>query len=100
MIILKNFGSHLTSRALGKKVRLLILEESLGSRGIIMDFSGIDMASHSFCDEAFGKLVKEIGIEQFKRIIKFKNCSKEIESTIRFVLKERLDESRELCVAR
>ncbi|SHI39118.1 STAS-like domain-containing protein [Desulfofundulus thermosubterraneus] len=99
MIILKNFGSHLTSRTLGKKVRLLILEKlNLSSpNSVILDFANVEMASHSFCDEAFGKLLKEVGLERFKRSIKFWNCSEEIESTIRFVLKERLMEEKELC---
>ena len=100
MFAVREFGTCLTSRASGEKVRLLIKEELSNTNNVAIDFKGVEVASHSFCDEAFGKLICEIGFENFKRRLKFWNCSEEIKAVIRFVLRERVKTEKELCLAR
>ncbi|RPF49569.1 uncharacterized protein DUF4325 [Thermodesulfitimonas autotrophica] len=94
MIKMKEFGTHLTGRALGKKVRELILGKTKESTPVLLDFAGVQMASHSFCDEAIGKMLQELEFKEFKRAVKFVNCCAEIKSIIKFVLRDRLTEKR------
>jgi len=97
VIVLGNIGACLTTRALGKQVRELIEEELGSSSRVLLDFAGVEMASHSFCDEAFGKLLLKMGFKEFKRRIRFSCCAPEVESVIKFALKTRLEEEK-MCV--
>ncbi|RKO65752.1 STAS-like domain-containing protein [Desulfofundulus salinus] len=94
MIMLGSISTHLTTRALGKRVRELILKRLESSTQVLLDFTGVEMASHSFCDEAFGKLLQELGFVKFKRRVKFSGCSAEVESVIKFALRNRLVEEK------
>ncbi|WP_051276467.1 STAS-like domain-containing protein [Desulfovirgula thermocuniculi] len=97
MIKLGNIGACLTGRALGRRVRDLVLEELKSSARVALDFAGVEVVSHCFCDEAFGKLLQGMGSEEFRRRIKFFNCSPEVKSAIKFALGARLAEEDESC---
>ncbi len=72
---IKNECEHIGAREPARRLRLKILEMlKQKHEPIILDFEGIGGAgrtpSSSFLDELFGKLVVELGLENFKRLIK------------------------------
>ncbi|MDD4599365.1 MAG: STAS-like domain-containing protein [Lentimicrobiaceae bacterium] len=86
---MSELGTILTGRNLGKNVRKAILNEP----GIVtVDFMGIKVASHSFCDEAFGKMVFEV--DHPKNKIRFKNANDEIKTVIKQTMSERIKEKQ------
>ena len=90
MFIMKEWGTVLTGRDLGKKVReelLKKLDKSEDSNVVIVDFKGVKVVSHSFCDEVFGLI--SLSVESILKKIKIVNTSKSIEITIKYVISER-----------
>lgn len=89
MLPMIKWGSHLSSRSLGKEVReeiKVLLSESIP---VVIDFTGVHVVSHSFADEAFGFFLKEMNIDEFKTKIKFINASKDIGAMVTYALRER-----------
>jgi anti-anti-sigma regulatory factor len=95
-MMLSEFGRHLTGRFIGRKIK----EQILSNPGnVVIDFHGVESISHSFADEVFGKLFMELGDQSFRNKIKITNCSDEIRTIIKFVLKERNTTMKQTCVA-
>lgn len=91
MFSMKEFGSTLASRHLGAKVRRRLVEALKENGAVTVDFSGVDVASPSFLDECFGKLV----MENVKGTISFRNTPDEIVTMIRtFVRKRKLEQAQ------
>lgn len=90
MLKLKKFGTHLVSRSSGEEARNIIKKEIAAGNKVLVDFSGVKIASQGFCDEAFGKLAEELGIEKLKQTVKFVNCPEETRAIIKYVLGSRL----------
>ena len=88
---MNKWGTVLTGRRLGKDVRKALLNQ-IGSNIIVIDFNGVRVASHSFCDEAFGKMVFEV--EEPKSKIKFINTDDATKIVIKHVMSERLREKQ------
>ncbi|WP_169719369.1 STAS-like domain-containing protein [Desulfovirgula thermocuniculi] len=88
-LFLGRYGPCLAGRALGREVRERIRETLAGSDRVILDFGGVEVASHGFCDEAFGKLAQEMGFSAFKRAVRFSNCSEDVAAVVRYALRER-----------
>ncbi|WP_321826274.1 STAS-like domain-containing protein [Maribacter dokdonensis] len=85
-----NIGSSLGTRALGQELRLEI-EKSLKSGGfIVFNFEGVQLISHSFADECFGKLLLSLDFNNIKSNSTFKNTNDLVKKTISFTLKERM----------
>ena len=57
IIIKEDFKDDYISREAGEKLRNIIISLDKNYEGIEIDFSGITIASTSFFDEAFAKLV-------------------------------------------
>lgn len=91
---LAQFGHDLGTRQLGGEIRDK-LTRTLGHPWVLVDCAGVEMVTHSFADEVFGKLIKEIGPHTFQETIRFANVAPQIAPIIRFVLKERLAELRD-----
>jgi hypothetical protein len=95
MLKLSQWGEVLTGRRLGRQIRELALQNSL-EHEVIMDFSGVEVASHSFCDEVFGILMLEL--ENPTSRIKAINASDTIKATIKYVMLQRLQEKQKMVV--
>jgi len=93
MIKMDKWGTVLTGRHLGREVREKILKE-IQTRNVIIDFGGVEIASHSFCDEVFGFLT--LKIEDLPSKIKFHNANDGIKSTLKYVISERLRMKNEM----
>ena len=89
MLQMKQWGTVLTGRKLGKIVRTSMLSQ-IDSEIMVVDFKEVRVASHSFCDEAFGKIVFEV--EKPTEKLRFINTDENIKTTIKYVLSERLKE--------
>lgn len=86
---MNKLGVILTGRSLGRDVR----KEILSQPGVVdIDFAGIEVASHSFCDEAFGKIAFEVDHPRNK--IKFLNASDAVKTVIKQVVSDRLKEKQ------
>lgn len=88
-IQLNKWGPVLSGRSLGREIRSLI-KKRLKNGSITVDFRNIDVASHSFCDEVFGILIKE-DTSVTKRL-KVINATDEIVNNIKYVMMERVKE--------
>ncbi len=84
-----NINNSLGTRSLGNKLRLEIEENLIKGEFISFDFSNVNVISHSFADECFGKLLLKWEIEELKRTTTFTNINPIIKKIISFTLKER-----------
>jgi len=75
-----DIGSRHSGRILREKI-----EELLGnSNTITLDFSGINLVTQSFIDEAIGVIIRQIG-PSFHHRIHFKDCNDVVKSVITMV---------------
>lgn len=77
---------HTKSREGGKIVKQQIihhLDSATSQNRIIFDFSGVSSISSSFADELFGKLISDMGFENFKAITTFQNLNPLVSSVIK-----------------
>lgn len=93
MIKAVQWGEILTGRKLGREVREKALAEFSGEK-IVIDFSGVKVAGHSFCDEVFGILALELDNPTTQ--IKVLNVSDEIKAVIKYVIFQRLQEKTKI----
>ena len=84
-----NINDSLGTRSLGNKLRLEIEENLKKGEFISFDFSNVNVISHSFADECFGKLLLKWEIEELKKTTTFTNINPIIKKIISFTLKER-----------
>ena len=83
-------GTLLSTRQLGAIVRAEILEQLNRQATVLVDFGGVGSITHSFADEAFGKLLLAIRPEDMKLRLQFTNVSPNIAAVIRFAVAERM----------
>ena len=84
-----NINNSLGTRSLGSKLRLEIEENLKKGEFVSFDFSNVDVVSHSFADECFGKLLLKWEIEELKKTTTFTNVNPFVKKIISFTLKER-----------
>lgn len=91
LIKLSEKGSFLGSRVLGLEFREQI--ELFLDQGddVIVDLAGVHLMTHSFADETFGKVVKKLGLPDFKRRVLIRNLDPKLIPFIRYVLKYRVE---------
>lgn len=94
IIKLNTINTSLGTRKLGDNLRDQILSSQ---EQVTFDFEGIDIISNSFADECFGKLVVEIGMDNFKKQVMFANANQFIKSILVKVINDRMKQCRELC---
>jgi hypothetical protein len=83
---------HTGSRRPATHLRRKILTLLAGRQEpLTLDFGGISRASSSFLDELLGRLVKELGVEQFQQRIKVVNASRELAAMANVVIQQRLE---------
>ena len=83
-------GKSLGTRVLVQDFRQQIVKGLLNNEFITFNFSNVNVISHSFADECFGKLLLFTSLPELKSKTTFKNTNPEIKKMIAFVLKERL----------
>lgn len=73
-VTMGDFGQSLTTRAAGRAAygRIAGLFSQEG-RVVVFDFDGVRTITNSFADEVFGRLVAEMGFDEFRGRTAFKN---------------------------
>lgn len=92
LIKFREFGTSLGTREMGNELRTKIEREFDTEEKIEFDLTGIDVLSHSYADEVFGKLVKKYGIEGFKSKTSFIKPNEFVTSVIINVLNESIQQ--------
>lgn len=90
IVKLKEFGTSLGSRVLGKEVSNLIDFEK--EKEIILDFDEVKMVTSSFADEVVGKNCARLGLHNFFNKVQIINTSEQIKLILKKAIIDRLAE--------
>lgn len=90
IVKLKEFGTSLGSRVLGKEVSNMIDFEKEDE--IILDFQDVKMVTSSFADEVVGKNCAKLGLHNFFDKVQIVNTSEPIKIIIKKAILDRLAE--------
>ena len=90
IVDLKEFGTSLGSRVLGKEVSNLINFEKEDE--IILDFQDVKMVTSSFADEVVGKNCARLGLHNFFDKVQIINTSEQIKLILKKAIMDRLVE--------
>lgn len=85
-----NFGKSLGTREMGNEIRNEIINCINNGENIVFDFEGVEILSHSYADEVFGKLLKQFGIKKFKETTNFKHANDYVTKIIVSVINENI----------
>lgn len=64
----------------------LIIQKAIRNvkgNSVVLDFHNLDFVSSSFVNTAFVEIIEEIGIEEFKNMVKIKNVNGSIAQSLR-----------------
>ena len=90
IVRLKEFGTSLGSRVLGKEVSSMINFEK--EEEIILDFDEVKMITSSFADEVIGKNCAKLGLHNFFQKVQVINTSEQIKLILKKAIMDRLVE--------
>ena len=90
IVDLKEFGTSLGSRVLGKEVSNMIDFEKEDE--VILDFEGVKMVTSSFADEVIGKNCARLGLHNFFKKVQIINTSEQIKLILKKAIIDRLAE--------
>lgn len=90
IVKLKEFGTRLGSRVLGKEVNNMIGFEKEDE--IILDFDEVKMVTSSFADEVVGKNCAKLGLHNFFDKVQILNPSEQIKHILKKAIIDRLTE--------
>ena len=90
IVKLKEFGTSLGSRVLGKEVSNMIDFEKEDE--IILDFDGIKLVTSSLADEVVGKNCTKLGLHNFFKKVQIVNSSEQIKLILKKAIIDRLQE--------
>ena len=90
IVKLKEFGTSLGSRVLGKEVSNMINFEKEDE--IILDFNGVKMVTSSFADEVIGKNCAKLGLHNIFNKVQIVNVTDQIKLIIKKAIMDRLAE--------
>lgn len=85
---LKEFGTSLGSRVLGKEVSNMIDFEK--EEEIIVDFQDVKLVTSSFADEVIGKNCATLGLHDFFKKVQIVNSSEQIKLILKKAIMDRL----------
>lgn len=94
IVKLKEFGTSLGSRVLGKEVSNLIDFEK--EEEIVLDFEDVKMVTSSFADEVIGKNCARLGHHNFFNKVQIINTSEQIKLILKKAIIDRLVEKHEI----
>lgn len=60
-----------------------MLNSATGIDPVVFDFSGVSAISSSFADELFGKLISDMGFDNFKSVTTFRNINPLVTNVIK-----------------
>lgn len=83
----KSIGPNLSTR---KTAAIVRQELAASSEPVIVDFSGVQLMSHSFADELFGKLAEQFGLDVFRERFRLVNLTEQDRMMLRAVVTDRL----------
>ena len=85
------YGSDLTTRILGEKVRKELLCEisKSSTEKIALDFEGVDIVTNSFADECLAKLLYSMPLNELKAKTTFINVTDSVRRFIAFAFQRR-----------
>lgn len=89
VVKLKEFGTSLGSRVLGKEVSNMIDFEK---EKIILDFQDVKLVTSSFADEVVGKNCVKLGLHNFFKKVQIVNSSEQIKLILKKAIMDRLVE--------
>lgn len=89
VVKLNTYGTQLTSKALALKIRKSAFALK-NNKEILIDFSGIEIATYGFLDELIGFIITYNGLDFFKNHYKIINTNTEITNTIKGVISYRI----------
>lgn len=90
IVDLKEFGTSLGTRVLGKEVSNMIDFEKEDE--IILDFEDVKMVTSSFADEVIGKNCAKLGLHNFFKKVQIINTSEQIKFILKKAIIDRLAE--------
>lgn len=90
IVNLREFGTSLGSRVLGKKVSSMINFEK--EQEIVLDFQDVKMVTSSFADETIGKNCAKLGLDNFFKKVQIINTSEQIKLILKKAIMDRLVE--------
>ena len=90
IVKLKDFGTSLGGRVLGKEVSNMIDFEKEDE--IILDFQDVKMVTSSFADEVIGKNCARLGLHNFFNKVQIINTSEQIKLILKKAIMNRLQE--------
>lgn len=85
-IMFKKYGNSLGTRIMGEEIRKSVELEFDNNRDVCFDFLDVNVISHSYADEIFGKLARKYGLDTMRKLSSFKNANEFVSSTIIEVL--------------
>lgn len=94
IVKLKDFGTSLGSRVLGKEVSNVIDFEKEDE--IILDFDEVKMITSSFADEVIGKNCAKLGLHNFFKKVQIINTSEQTKLILKKAIMDRLVEKHEI----
>ena len=90
IVKLKEFGTSLGSRVLGKEVSNVVDFEKEDE--IILDFQNVKLVTSSFADEVIGKNCTKLGLHNFFKKVQIVNSSEQINLILKKAIIDRLVE--------
>lgn len=90
IVKLKDFGTSLGARILGKEVSNIIDFDR--KENIILDFQDVKMVTSSFADEVVGKNCTKLGLHNFIDKVQIINTSEQIKLILKKAILDRLTE--------
>ena len=94
IVNLKEFGTSLGSRVLGKEVSNMIDFEKEDE--VILDFEDVKMVTSSFADEVIDKSCAKLGLHNFFDKVQIVNASEPIKLILKKAIIDRLVEKHEI----
>lgn len=88
---LRDFGGFLSSRELGHRIALSILDSMRKDpeNNVILDFSGVQSVHRNFCDELLTTVFTGIGFEEFRKRVVVQNQSAVVRVVFDSILSEK-----------
>lgn len=86
----REYGEHLGTRQLGKKVSEQLWPLITGEEKVCLDFEGVDVVSNSFADECIAKLLLKMSLDELKQRTTFSGLNDFARKNIALALKRRL----------
>ncbi len=84
----KKIGPNLSTRRAAASLREELVSSS---EPVVIDFSGVELISHSFADELFGKLAEKFGLSVFRDRFHLAKLNDNDRMMLRTVVSDRLE---------